>query len=104
MAVNSRQRLLKKRPEMKVLYMSGYTNGILLEHAFRAEDCAFIEKPFSQEALSREVRPTLNLLQVPSCSDQTLQRRFVPQHQRRAVELDRPLLFEFAQSACHCLP
>jgi PAS domain S-box-containing protein len=52
--------LLAKRPEMKVLYMSGYTNGILSEHAFRAEDSAFIEKPFSHDALSRKVRHTLN--------------------------------------------
>ena len=54
------EQLLAKRPEMKVLYMSGYTNGILLEHAFRAEDSAFIEKPFSHDALSRKVRHTLN--------------------------------------------
>ena len=54
------EQLLKKRPEMKVLYMSGYTSGILLEHAFRAEDSAFIEKPFSHDALSRKVRHTLN--------------------------------------------
>jgi CheY-like chemotaxis protein len=53
------EQLLTKRPEMKVFYMSGYTNGILLEHAFRAEDSAFIEKPFSQDALSRKVRHTL---------------------------------------------
>ena len=52
--------LLAKRPEMRVLYMSGYTNGILSEHAFRAEEAAFIEKPFSHEALSRKVRYTLN--------------------------------------------
>lgn len=54
------ERLLAKRPEMKVLYMSGYTNGILSEHAFRAEDSAFIEKPFSHDALSRKVRRALD--------------------------------------------
>ncbi|HEV2195349.1 MAG TPA: PAS domain S-box protein [Candidatus Acidoferrum sp.] len=54
------EHLLAKRPEMRVLYMSGYTNGILSEHAFRTEDAAFIEKPFSHEALSRKVRHTLN--------------------------------------------
>lgn len=54
------EHLLAKRPEMRVLYMSGYTNGILSEHAFRAEDAAFIEKPFSHDALSRKVRHTLN--------------------------------------------
>lgn len=54
------ERLLAKRPVMKVLYMSGYPNGILSEHAFRTEDSAFIEKPFSYDALSRKVRHTLN--------------------------------------------
>ena len=54
------KQLLTKRPGMKVLYMSGYTNGILSEHAFRADDSAFIEKPFSRDALSRKVRHTLN--------------------------------------------
>ena len=54
------ERLLAKRPVMKVLYMSGYPNRILSEHAFRAEDSAFIEKPFSYDALSRKVRHTLN--------------------------------------------
>jgi len=54
------EQLLAKRPEMKVLYMSGYTNGILSEHDFRAEDAAFLEKPFSHEALSHKVRHTLN--------------------------------------------
>lgn len=61
--MNGRQlseELLAKRPGMKVLYMSGYTNGILSEHDFKPEEVAFIEKPFSHDALSRKVRQTLN--------------------------------------------
>jgi PAS domain S-box-containing protein len=54
------QQLLAKRSEMRVLYMSGYTNGVLSEHDFHAEETAFIEKPFSYEALSRKVRRALN--------------------------------------------
>jgi len=54
------KQLLAKRPEMKLLNMSGYTNGVLSEHDFRAEEVAFIEKPFSREALSRKVRRALN--------------------------------------------
>lgn len=53
------EQLRTARPEMKVLYMSGYTNGILSEHGFRAVDVAFIEKPFSQQALSQKMRQTL---------------------------------------------
>ena len=51
--------LVAKRPEMKVLYMSGYTNGILTDHAFQASEVAFIEKPFSQQALSKKLRQAL---------------------------------------------
>ncbi|HEY6946783.1 MAG TPA: PAS domain S-box protein [Candidatus Acidoferrum sp.] len=54
------EELLAKRPGMKVIYMSGYTNGILSEHDFKPEEVAFIEKPFSHEALSRKVRHALN--------------------------------------------
>jgi len=53
------EQLVAKRPEMKVVYMPGYTNGILWDHAFQASDVAFIEKPFSQQALSKKVRQTL---------------------------------------------
>lgn len=53
------EHLLGKRPQLKILYMSGYTNGILSEHAFRASEAAFIEKPFSQQAISRKVRQCL---------------------------------------------
>ena len=76
------ERLLAKRPEMKVLYMSGYTNGILSEHAFRAEDSAFIEKPFSHDALSRKVRHTQSthvvLKQIPSSRVVATQRPTFP--------------------------
>ena len=54
------QQLQRKRPEMRILYMSGYTDGVLSEHDFRAEETAFIEKPFSHEALSGKVRRALN--------------------------------------------
>lgn len=53
--------LMATRPGMKVLYMSGYTKGTLTEDVFLTKDVAFIEKPFSQQALSRKVRSTLNL-------------------------------------------
>jgi PAS domain S-box-containing protein len=53
------KQLIAKRPEIKVLYMSGYTNGILGEHAFQASDMAFIEKPFSQQTLYKKIRQTL---------------------------------------------
>jgi len=59
------EKLAAKRPDMKTLYMSGYTHGILSEHAFSSAEVAFIEKPFSRQALSTKVRQILN---SASCS------------------------------------
>lgn len=53
------EHLLEKRPGMKVLFMSGYTSRVLSEHSFGAAKMAFIEKPFSHQALAQKVRDTL---------------------------------------------
>jgi two-component system, cell cycle sensor histidine kinase and response regulator CckA len=55
------ERLLKVRPEMKVLYMSGYTNDAVVHHGVREASIAFIQKPITPEALARKVRETLGL-------------------------------------------
>src|SRR6185436_20457751 len=41
------------RPEMKVLYMSGYTDDAIVHHGVLEEGTAFIAKPFSIHALAR---------------------------------------------------
>ncbi len=48
-------RLAVKRPEMKVLYMSGYTNDAIVRHGVLEPGIFFLEKPFSQEALDAQV-------------------------------------------------
>ncbi|HTP68551.1 MAG TPA: PAS domain S-box protein [Dongiaceae bacterium] len=52
--------LLRKRPELKVLYMSGHTAGVISQHALLDEDVAFIEKPFTHDALARKIRQLLD--------------------------------------------
>jgi len=52
-------RLAVKRPEMKVLYMSGYTNDAIVRHGVLEPGIFFLEKPFSQEALARKLREVL---------------------------------------------
>jgi two-component system, cell cycle sensor histidine kinase and response regulator CckA len=54
------EQLTPLRPDIKVLYMSGYTDDAIVHHGVLEEGTAFIGKPFSMEALARKVRETLD--------------------------------------------
>ena len=51
--------LMRRRPEMRALYMSGYTGNVIARHGLLEEDVAFIQKPFTAESLAAKVRDTL---------------------------------------------
>jgi len=51
--------LRKRRPGIKVLFMSGYTETRVLDHGALGGDAHFIEKPFSPEELAGKVRTVL---------------------------------------------
>ena len=53
------QRLTRLRPEMRVLYMSGYTDDALVRHGVAASEAAMIEKPFATDGLVQKVRAVL---------------------------------------------
>ncbi|HKO49237.1 MAG TPA: ATP-binding protein [Polyangiaceae bacterium] len=54
------ERLLQVRPDMKVIYMSGYTDDAVVRHGVFHSTLAFVEKPFTPEALARKVRQCLD--------------------------------------------
>ncbi|MDZ7699881.1 MAG: response regulator [Deltaproteobacteria bacterium] len=52
-------RLCQSRPEMKCLYMSGYTADIIARQGVLEKGVQFIQKPFSLDQLARKVREVL---------------------------------------------
>lgn len=53
-------RLTQLQPEMKVLFMSGYTDEAIVHHGVLDTDAPFIQKPFAPDALARKVRDVLD--------------------------------------------
>jgi len=54
------ERLKQIHPEMKVLYMSGYTDNAILHHGILETGINFMQKPFTLENLARKVREVLD--------------------------------------------
>jgi hypothetical protein len=50
---------LQRRPNLEVLYVSGYTGGILDELFQNEPRAAFLQKPFTPDALARKVAEVL---------------------------------------------
>jgi two-component system cell cycle sensor histidine kinase/response regulator CckA len=54
------EHLTRMRPEMKVLFMSGYTDEAVVRHGVLAVGSAFLQKPFTPDSLTSKVRQTLD--------------------------------------------
>jgi signal transduction histidine kinase len=53
------ERLATERPQMKVLFMSGYTDDAILQHGVLDSGVAYLQKPFMPASLTRKVREVL---------------------------------------------
>jgi len=54
------QRLQPLRPDMRVLYMSGYTDDAIVRHGVLGAGIAFLSKPFTPDALALKVSEVLD--------------------------------------------
>jgi PAS domain S-box-containing protein len=54
------QHLMGLRPNIKVLYLSGYTDNVVIRHNLLDADTIFLQKPFAPAALTRKVRAVLD--------------------------------------------
>jgi two-component system cell cycle sensor histidine kinase/response regulator CckA len=53
------QRLSLRYSDLRVLYISGYTDDVILRHGILDPGTSFLQKPFSPDALIRKVSEVL---------------------------------------------
>jgi signal transduction histidine kinase len=54
------ERLRNSRPDLRLLYMSGYTDEAIVHHGVLDEGIPFLQKPFTPHALAQKVREVLD--------------------------------------------
>jgi PAS domain S-box-containing protein len=53
-------RLAALRPGTRVVYMSGYADNAIIRHGMLEPDVAYVQKPFTPDAIARKVREVLD--------------------------------------------
>jgi two-component system NtrC family sensor kinase len=54
------EEILRRRPAIKVLYMTGYTRNAIIHHGRLDPDIDLLTKPFTADALARKIRRVLD--------------------------------------------
>jgi two-component system cell cycle sensor histidine kinase/response regulator CckA len=89
------KRLQQLHPQMKVIYMSGYTDDSIVHHGVLAPGLNFLEKPFSPEGLARKMREVLDYQQQEQTTrrilliddDSQIRKLFIQKLARRGYEI-----------------
>lgn len=58
-------RIREKRPDIRVIFISGYTDNVVLRHGILEGEVDFLEKPYTIERLARKIREVLDRSPVP---------------------------------------
>lgn len=70
------QHLMEKYPEMKCVFMSGYTANVIAQHGVLQADLHFIQKPFSIKEIADIIKKTLTLPAQNTALEQLTEKRF----------------------------
>jgi DNA-binding response OmpR family regulator len=54
------EKILSKRPQMKIVYMTGYTDDMVVQHKVLEPGVQLLQKPFTKAELAMKVRATLD--------------------------------------------
>jgi len=54
------QRLCAIRPGLRLLFLSGYTDGVVADKGLLGDGAHFLQKPFTTDALEAKVREVLD--------------------------------------------
>ena len=52
------------QPTLKVLYVSGYTDNVFVDHGELDRGAAFLQKPYTPSSLARKVRDVLDCIET----------------------------------------
>ena len=63
------QQLLARHPQLKLLYMSGYTADVIANHGVLDEGIHFLQKPFISKELSTKIKEVLDEKNAPAQLD-----------------------------------
>ena len=59
------ERLKPERPSMDVIFMSGYSEKVIIDRQMLAAGCTYLAKPFSPDSLALKVREVLGAQRTP---------------------------------------